>query len=191
VVGQKGLVIGNQLLETGRKTNSQFPVTNNQVESEARKCLVKTARTQLFVREKTGHNDGAEILKYLKPLGFKEGTPYCGAFLNWVFIQCGVKHHVIAPAAAYHWMKEPSRRLWNMGRPVAKTAPQQGDVAVFNWRKRYHCELVIEWVDDEDEEDFMTIGANTSAIKGDGSGEGVHRKIRPKDIAVVSRVLGQ
>ena len=73
----------------------------------------------------------------ISQMGFREGTPYCGAFLDWVFRQCEVSHHVASP----------------------------------------------------DEEDFMTIGGNTSAIKGGASGEGVHRKIRPKDIAVVSRMF--
>ncbi len=192
-----GTVIGNQLLVTGTKANPQFPVTNHQVEGEARKCLVKTALSQTHVRERTGRNDGVEIRQYLKMLNLPEGTPYCGAFMEWVYRQCGVASNVQAPAVAYSWQKYPNRVVWNKAPIVGKKAPQQGDVAVFAWRQRrggnykvrHHSELIIEWQDNEEIEDFVTVGGNTSAPKGVKSGEGVHKKLRDKDMAVVSNHL--
>ena len=191
-VGKGQSALNSRQLARKSNPSAQSPIPISQSSSsvaDSRYCLVKMARSQVWVREKTGHNDGLAIGAYLKPLGFREGTPYCGAFLDWVFRQCGVSHHVASPAVAFSWITDKTRRIWYWGKPISDVVPQQGDVAVFNWRQRYHCELIVEWIDDEDEEDFMTIGGNTSAIKGDASGEGVHRKISPKDIAVVSRMF--
>jgi uncharacterized protein (TIGR02594 family) len=159
---------------------------------EIRKCLVKTARSQAHVRERTGKNDGAEVLKYLKMLHLPEGTPYCGAFVEWVYRRCGVASNVQAPAVAYSWMKYPNRVVWNK-KPVPNKAPQVGDVAVFAWRQRvggvrYHCEVVIDWEDDEEVDDFVTVGGNTSSPTNKRV-EGVFRKVRAKDAAVVSNHL--
>lgn len=157
-----------------------------------RACLVKVALSQTHVRERTGRNDGVEVRKYLKILHLPEGTPYCGAFIEWVYRQCGINANVQAPAVAYSWMKYPQRVVWNKGPIHGKKAPQGGDVAVFTWRQRtgtvrYHCELVAEWQDDEEVEDFVTVGANTSAPRWvKVKGEGVHKKLREKEEAVVS-----
>jgi hypothetical protein len=173
-------------------SSSQLAVkVNDSQEVEIRKCLVKVALGQTHVRERTGRNDGIEVQKYLKILHLPEGTPYCGAFVEWVYRQCGVNSYVQAPAVAYSWMKYPQRLVWNKGAVFGKKSPQMGDVAVFAWRQRmgtvrYHCELVAEWQDDEEVEDFVTVGANTSApIYVKVKGEGVHKKLRQKEEAVV------
>lgn len=124
-------------------------------ETELRKCLVKVALGQMQVRERTGRNDGVEVRKYLKILHLPEGTPYCGAFVEWVYRQCGINSNVQAPAVAYSWIKYPQRLVWNKGAVSGKKSPQMGDVAVFAWRQRtdtvrYHSELVAEWQDDEE-----------------------------------------
>ncbi len=161
-------------------------------ESDTRKCLVKVALGQTHVRERTGRNDGVEVRKYLKILHLPEGTPYCGAFIEWVYRQCGINANVQAPAVAYSWMKYPNRIVWNKGPIRDKKVPLSGDVAVFTWRQRtggvrHHCELVAEWQDDEEVEDFVTVGANTSAPRWvKVKGEGVHKKLREKEEAVVS-----
>lgn len=142
-----------------------------------------------------------EIRRYLRLLNLSEGTPYCGAFVEWVYRQCGVVSNVQAPAVAFSWMKYPQRLVWKKTSVVGKKAPQLGDVAVFAWRQRtggvrYHCELVLQWDIDEDIEDFVTVGANTSAPQTRSppwvkvKGEGVHRKLRQKEAAVVSNHIG-
>lgn len=163
-------------------------------ESDVRRCLVKTAMSQTHVRERSGRNDGAEVRGYLKILNLPEGTPYCAAFVEWVYRQCGVVSNVQYPAAAYSWIKYPNRIVWNKA-ALPRKIPQSGDVAVFAWRQRrisgkykvrHHSEIVIEWQNDDDVEDFVTVGGNTSAPKGISGGDGVHKKLRDKDIAVVS-----
>jgi len=160
--------------------------------AELRKCLVKTALSQTHVRERTGRNDGLEVRKYLKILHLPEGTPYCGAFVEWVYRQCGINSNVQAPAVAYSWVRYPNRLVWNKESIRGKQSPQAGDVAVFTWKQRtggirHHSELVAEWQDDDEVEDFVTIGGNTSApsfvkLKG----EGVHRKLREKGGATIA-----
>jgi CHAP domain len=175
------------------------PPKGRNFEIEVRRCLMKTALSQTHVRERTGRNDGMEIRLYLKILNLPEGTPYCGAFVEWVYRKCGVVSNVQAPAVAYSWQKYPNRIVWNKAPVIGKKAPQRGDVAVFAWRQRngssykvrHHTELVIDWQDDrygepDDVEDFVTVGGNTSAPVGVTGGEGVHKKLRDKDIAVIS-----
>lgn|GEM_PF-2376308 len=166
-------------------------------EVEMRKCLVKVALSQTHVRERTGRNDGVEIRRYLRLLNLPEGTPYCGAFVEWVYRQCGVVSNVQAPAVAFSWAKYPNRVVWQRGLIRGKKLPQLGDVAVFGWRQRtggirYHTEVVLEWDADDEIDDFVTVGGNTSAPQTRSpvfvrvKGEGVHKKLREKDEAVVS-----
>jgi hypothetical protein len=169
----------------------------NTPESEIRRCLVKTALSQTHVRELTGHNDGAEIRKYLKMLNLPEGTPYCAAFVEWVYRSCGVVSNVQYPARAFNWIRYPNRIVWNKA-DLPKKTPQSGDVAVFAWRQRragiykvrHHSEIVIEWQDDrygepDDIEDFVTVGGNTTSPINKKI-EGVFRRLRDKDLAVVA-----
>lgn len=107
---------------------------------------------QTHVREPTGRNDGVEVRKYLKILHLPEGTPYCGAFIEWVYQQCGISSNMQAHSVAYSWMKYPQWVVWNKGSIRDKKAPQSGDVAVFTWRQRtggvrHHSKLVAEWMD--------------------------------------------
>jgi hypothetical protein len=56
------------------------------------------ADTQLFVREKTGKNDGVEVEKYLKSVGLGKGWAWCMAYFFWLFetasIDLGIKNPV-------------------------------------------------------------------------------------------------
>jgi hypothetical protein len=172
-------------------------VVSDQPLTTTRQCLVKTAFSQTRVRELTGRNDGLEIRKYLKMLNLPEGTPYCGAFVEWVYRQCGIVSNVQYPARAYNWIRYPNRLVWNKA-ALPKKTPQSGDVAVFAWRQRragvykvrHHSEIIVEWQDDrygepEDVEDFVTVGGNTSSPTNKKI-EGVFRKLRDKDMAVVA-----
>jgi hypothetical protein len=47
--------------------------------------VVRTAETQLGVREEKGRNDGPEVRRYLAYVGLPEGNPWCAAFVSWVF----------------------------------------------------------------------------------------------------------
>ncbi|MFN8353697.1 MAG: hypothetical protein U0Y10_04605 [Spirosomataceae bacterium] len=164
-------------------------------ESDTRKCLLRTAKSQLHVREMNS-NRGKEVEKYLASCSLKVPNPYCGAFLKWLHDQCGIQVPIIFPARASNWFTDRKRTIWKLGHPISPQSPQEGDIAGFDFRTKdkvfqiSHVELVWEWEDDEDVEEFYTIGANTSAPRGVlNPREGVHLKERNKDQAIVVKVL--
>jgi len=57
-------------------------------------CIIKTALTQVGVKEVTGHNDGVQVEKYLASVKLHKGNPWCAAFVAWCHDQCGVRHPV-------------------------------------------------------------------------------------------------
>jgi hypothetical protein len=48
-----------------------------------RKQFCDTLHAQLNVRELTGNNDGAQVMKYLSFLNFPSGTQWCGAYASY------------------------------------------------------------------------------------------------------------
>lgn len=48
---------------------------------------MSVALSQIGVRERTGHNDGAEVEAYLRSVGLGAGSPYCWAGQYWCFLQ--------------------------------------------------------------------------------------------------------
>ncbi len=46
---------------------------------------LEVAKTQLYVREATNHNDGVDVEKYLRSVGLQKGDPWCMAALYWSF----------------------------------------------------------------------------------------------------------
>jgi hypothetical protein len=167
-------------------------------EESKRKCLIQTAESQLFVRERTNHNDGADVAKFLATCKLKPGTPWCGAFVHWVHLQCNIPHEVHFPARAANWFADRTKSIWWFGKAISKDKrligyhPQSGDIAGFTfWKNRItHVEIVYEWEDDDDVEEFFTIGGNTTAPRGTRNPrEGVHLKKRDKDGAIISNFL--
>lgn len=140
-----------------------------------RECVVQTFRTQLGVREATGHNDGAQVEAYLKTVHLKAGAPWCAAFVNWVLLQCGTPH------AGSGWSPDwfPAHRIiWHHNGVVegSSTSPQPGDVlgVYFEGKGRIaHVGFIEVWRG----RSAQTVEGNTNAA---GSREGimVDRKIR-------------
>ncbi len=64
-------------------------------------CVVEVATSQIGVKEKTGRNDGKEVAMYLKTYGLPEGYAWCAAFVNWVYMHCGIKTKTNAMAASW------------------------------------------------------------------------------------------
>lgn len=55
----------------------------SQVYTPERTLLIKVYKSQIGVREATGHNDGASVEKYLKSVGLGKGYAWCAAFVKW------------------------------------------------------------------------------------------------------------
>lgn len=69
--------------------------------------IVALARVDLYVREKTGKNDGPEVERYLAYTGFKKGTPWCASFISYLFYTAGYA----GPKTAWSPALFPAHRL--------------------------------------------------------------------------------
>ena len=64
---------------------------------------MRIAKSQVGIGEKTNHNDGPDVDKYLKTVGLDgSGEPWCGAFVNWGLKESGIKGAQI-PERASDW----------------------------------------------------------------------------------------
>ncbi|RZK88135.1 MAG: peptidoglycan-binding protein [Pedobacter sp.] len=128
--------------------------------------LIQLAEAELWVREKTGHNDGKRVEEYLATVGLKKGNPYCAAFVSFIFKQAGYQ----LPRTGWSPSLFPTSRL------VKAAAPGNVFGIFFPGIKRIgHCGFVTgihnDWVN--------TIEANTNAA-GSREGDGVFRRLRHK-----------
>jgi hypothetical protein len=128
--------------------------------------LIPIAMAELWVREKTGKNDGTRVETYLASVKLKKGDPYCAAFVSWVFKQAGYD----LPRTGWSPALFPTTRL------VKAAAPGNIFGIYFPALKRIaHCGLVVssrsDWV--------TTVEGNTDA-SGGREGGGVYQRLRHK-----------
>ena len=128
--------------------------------------LVPIAMAELWVREKTGKNDGKRVEEYLASVKLKKGDPYCAAFVSWVFQQAGYE----LPRTGWSPALFPAARL------AKAAAPGNVFGIYFPALKRIaHCGLVVssrsDWV--------STVEGNTDA-SGGREGGGVYQRLRHK-----------
>jgi len=128
--------------------------------------LIPIAMAELWVREKTGKNDGKRVEEYLASVKLKKGDPYCAAFVSWVFQQAGYE----LPRTGWSPALFPAARL------AKAAAPGNVFGIYFPALKRIaHCGLVVssrsDWV--------STVEGNTDA-SGGREGGGVYQRLRHK-----------
>ena len=128
--------------------------------------LIPIAMAELWVREKTGKNDGKRVEEYLASVKLKKGDPYCAAFVSWVFQQAGYE----LPRTGWSPALFPAARL------AKAAAPGNVFGIYFPALKRIaHCGLVVssrrDWVN--------TVEGNTDA-SGGREGGGVYQRLRHK-----------
>lgn len=140
--------------------------------------------SQIGVREKTGHNDGVHVEKYLASVGLPKGNAWCAAFLHWCFSQANVKTTITAWAPT---AENKSNLCYSNG--VQKKQFQKADVFTlyFPSLKRIgHCGFVSGRFGLSSVE---TVEGNTN-MAGSREGDGVYKKIRLKaSLHSVSRWL--
>lgn len=129
-----------------------------------RENLLTIARSQIGIREATGHNDGQAVEAYLKLTKLPKGNPWCAAFVSWVFKQGGL------PVPRTPW----SPALFPLARQTLN--PKPADVMgiyMLKLKRIAHCGLVERrqnnWI--------ICIEGNTNAA-GSREGDGVYRKWR-------------
>lgn len=135
------------------------------------------AKTQLKVREATGHNDGEAVESYLKSVGLDKGYAWCAAFVYWCFNQASKQLNVQNPLAKTagvldHWNKAIKNRV---------TAPQQGDIFIMDFGAgNGHTGIVLKVNGDKVETIEGNTGADPTTPAEDRDGQGVfirNRKI--------------
>ena len=149
------------------------PVLNQ--EKAKRDKLVNTAESQLFVREKTGHNDGKEVEEYLRVTGLGKGNAWCAAFLAWDH----VKNNISSPHSAFcpDWFK--SHVVYSQfSKTIEPFISQPGQVFGLYFESKGRI-AHVGMITGETRFSYNTIEGNTNDA-GSREGDGVYRKIRNK-----------
>jgi hypothetical protein len=149
-----------------------------------RSKAVEIARTQLFVREKTGHNDGKEVLKFLQTVGLKEGFAWCMAFVYWSFLSAAEQLHLTNPVPKTGGVLDCLNRASGRGYKITDD-PLPGDQGIMDFGAGHgHTFLVSELKGPT----VFTVEGNTSAdpsYKGeDREGNGVFERNRKVTSAI-------
>jgi len=130
-----------------------------------------TYYSQVGIREKTGHNDGVEVERYLSYVWLKKGNPWCAAFVSWTFGQNGIKK---ARSGGCVQLMEQGRTIYKSGKQTLE--PQQADVFFIwfsNLKRVAHTGFVDKWSDTW----VTTVEGNTNEA-GSREGDGVYKKKR-------------
>jgi hypothetical protein len=148
-------------------------------EQSLRDSVVVKAQSQLYVVEKTGHNDGIEVENYLKLTGLPKGYAWCAAFVSWVYHESHVKT-IISARAADFFKDDIVYRLDISLDKNALNKGQKGDVIglYYDYLGRIGHIMLIE---SSEKNSYTVISGNTNK-GGDREGEGVERAIIPKGI---------
>ena len=128
--------------------------------------VIKYARKEIGIRETNNTNSGVRVEAYLSYVGFKKGSPWCAAFVSWVYNEAGYK----LPRSAW------SPALFPPSKCLKDAMPGMIFGIYFpNLKRVAHCGIVESIRDDW----ITTIEGNTNAA-GSREGDGVYRKLRNK-----------
>jgi len=131
-----------------------------------RRKVVELAQSQIGVREFGSNNQGRVVEAYLAYTKMKPGSPWCAAFVSWVFGQAGCAQ----PKTAW------SPDLFPLARQTLDPQPAAIFGIYFQSLKRIaHCGLVEK----RQGKYIITIEGNTNTA-GIRDGDGVYRKWRHK-----------
>lgn len=132
-------------------------------------------RSQIGVRELTGHNDGKRVEEYLRSCGLAKGNPWCAAFLTWTYKQAGIK--AIVSGYAPNWF--PVKHVIYTRGSKSNTTPATADafgIWFQNKGRIAHVGFIDEWTGGNF---AITVEGNTNEA-GSREGDGVYRKRRLK-----------
>lgn len=133
-------------------------------EKEKRERIIHIARGELGVREAIGNNDGRRVEEYLATTGLRRGSPWCAAFISWIFAKAGYKE----PCTAW------SPALFNNRVDTKEVKPANILGIWFADKQRIaHVGLIERRQDDW----LLSIEGNTN-VMGSREGDGVYRKRR-------------
>lgn len=136
---------------------------------------MEIADGQLFVREKTGKNDGEQVEEYLRTVGLGKGYAWCMAFVFWAFKKSADELNILNPVPKTAGVLDC---LSKAKKYVVKT-PQEGDQFIMDFGKGAgHTGIVTEVKNGR----IYTVEGNTSAdptyAGEDREGNGVFERSR-------------
>lgn len=141
---------------------------------DIRSQVINIAASQIGVKERTGNNDGAEVMEYQHSTGNNQGDQWCASFVAWCLKKAGLKQTGSAYSPSWFTKEKtiykPSASLLNH--------PEAGDVFgvwVQSKGRVGHVGIIVNW-DDE----FVT------TIEGNYSDAVVKQKRIRKQIYVAS-----
>ncbi|HTE32720.1 MAG TPA: peptidoglycan-binding domain-containing protein [Chryseolinea sp.] len=132
--------------------------------------------TQLYVREKTGHNDGKEVEAYLNSVGLNAGYAWCVACQYWAVANGAAELSVYNPLPRTGGVHD----MWHRLPPTLKvTDPQKGDLMFLDFG---HGTGHLTRIKKREGINLATIEGNTfadptSAIQ-DRDGQGMFERLR-------------
>jgi hypothetical protein len=123
--------------------------------------------SQVGVRERTGHNDGVQVEKYLGYCHLPKGSEWCSAFVSWCFGQAQIKTLRTGYSPAWY---DKRRVIYRHGWAAPTQTPQPGDLVLYfiNYKGRIGH---VGFFDKYGEKYCETVEGNTTL----GGLQGVHR----------------
>ncbi|WP_316812836.1 peptidoglycan-binding protein [Pedobacter heparinus] len=131
-----------------------------------RQEVLRIARAEVGVKERTGNNDGPRVEEYLAYTGLKKGNPYCASFVSWCFHKAGYDQ----PRTAWSPSMFPASRM------VKEPKPADVFGVYFPEFKRIaHAGIVAEI-----KGDWLVGYEGNSNNDGSRNGDGVYQRLRHK-----------
>lgn len=158
----------------GQPVLEDYPVLDKS--TQIREEIIQLAESQLYVREKTGNNDGKEVERYLRSTGLGKGYAWCAAFVTWLHDEVNIPN----PQSAWSpdWFRTNVVYRLNDPRLISfRARPGQVFGLYYESKKRVaHVGIITR----ETRLHYETIEGNTNAA-GSNEGDGNYRKIRRKE----------
>lgn len=135
-----------------------------------------TAKSYLFVREKTGKNDGYYVEKFLKYVGRKKGDSWCAAYVSYCLGVSKVSYPTVKSGLARSFKLKSSIKANDV--LLGRITIPPGSIVI--WEKGStifgHVGFVIKWLT----KSGTTIEGNTGSgnTGSQSDGDGVYKRTR-------------
>ena len=135
--------------------------------------LQNTYYSQIGVREKTNHNDGVQVEKYLSSVGLKKGNAWCSAFVNWCLVTSGYKTKINGMALTVY---RNCKNVVYKDRRFSKD-PRKGDTFCIYYQHLRRIGHTGFYDARLNKKIFQSVEGNTN-LGGSREGDGVYKKYR-------------
>lgn len=148
-------------------------------QSSLTECIKSTYGSYIGVREATGNNDGFHVELFLERAGLSKDShaPWCAAFVNNVFYECGIDLNLKYPAYVPSYVRS-DWVIYKKGSVDYKRQVMETDLFTI-WFASKKRPAHIGFIDEIKEDCYITVEGNTNEA-GSREGDGVYRKIRLK-----------